>query len=292
MTLETMMRSVTEAVMVQHAKFCAELPALMAGPYAGRWVAYLDGVRSAHDDERMAYVWGLQHLGPLAGFCVAQVAPEKPVLLHDALKLLSRIEEVPVSNPCQTDVPHPAPEYHRCNGCGDRCVDDATCAALHGEPDVRSSWLFRAGGGYSDLFPQDCTEWTWRLCEFCLADAVSRFAVPPVVTDQWSVHRSEEVPSEQTSLPLLARDPEALRKALAAYHASASDPDSWVRKRVAGLAAHRARRTSDGTLTVEDAARIAHSAVGQIVARLFAGLPADVRREVLAQFTAKPAGEG
>lgn len=73
----------------QCEKFRAELPALLAGEHAGRWVAYLDGVRSAHDDEREAYRWGCEHLGYFSGFCVVRVEPERAIYFHDALRFFA-----------------------------------------------------------------------------------------------------------------------------------------------------------------------------------------------------------
>lgn len=145
------------------------------------------------------------------------------------------------------------PAIHRCNGCGEDCVDDATTAHNTGlSRDLRSSFVFRATGGYSDLFPDDMIEWSWRLCEFCLADAVSGLAIAPNVIDHVA---GETLCVEDTSCALATRDPEALRAALARRPLS-----EWDQARLVAFADCRARRARRKLPDAERLAQIVASA--------------------------------
>lgn len=67
-----------DLVAAQHGKFVVDLPALLAGPLRGRWVAWLDGVRGDFPAETDAYRWALATLGLDSGFVIARVEPEAP----------------------------------------------------------------------------------------------------------------------------------------------------------------------------------------------------------------------
>lgn len=66
-------------------KFSAELPRLLQGQLAGRWVVYLDGVQKDFDDSDVAYRWAVENYGLDAGYVVAKVVHEEPQWLTAAL---------------------------------------------------------------------------------------------------------------------------------------------------------------------------------------------------------------
>lgn len=69
----------------QFDKFSAELPRLLQGQLAGRWVVYLDGVQKDFDDSDVAYRWAVENYGLDAGYVVAKVEHEEPQWLTAAL---------------------------------------------------------------------------------------------------------------------------------------------------------------------------------------------------------------
>lgn len=57
--------------------FADALPGLLE-QHAGRWVVFADGrVHHAESTRKAAHAWGMQHLGPLAGFLVEKVEAPK-----------------------------------------------------------------------------------------------------------------------------------------------------------------------------------------------------------------------
>jgi hypothetical protein len=80
-------------VAVEMVRFRQALPSLLAGPHAGEWVVFLDGtVKFAHHDRAVAYHWALEELGALAGFVLAQVAPERVARIGGAHRRVSAPE--------------------------------------------------------------------------------------------------------------------------------------------------------------------------------------------------------
>lgn len=69
-----------EEVLRQTLQFEAALPGLLR-THAGRWIVWLDGLRSAHDTEEAARAWAADNLAPDSGRVVARVAERRPVAL-------------------------------------------------------------------------------------------------------------------------------------------------------------------------------------------------------------------
>lgn len=62
----------------QSKKFRAELPALLK-TIPGKWVCYMDVVRSISETENGALRYGLKYYGMDGGFVIAQVVPHEPI---------------------------------------------------------------------------------------------------------------------------------------------------------------------------------------------------------------------
>lgn len=69
-----------EKVLLQTLQFEAALPELLSA-HAGRWIVWLDGVRSLHDSEAEAHAWAADNLPPDSGRLVVRVAARRPVVL-------------------------------------------------------------------------------------------------------------------------------------------------------------------------------------------------------------------
>ncbi len=69
----------------QFDKFTGELPRLLQGRFAGRWVVYLNGVQKDFDDSDTAYRWAVESYGLDAGYVVARVEETEPQWLTAAL---------------------------------------------------------------------------------------------------------------------------------------------------------------------------------------------------------------
>lgn len=66
----------------QQRLFEAELPDLLAGGFAGSWVAYLDGVRFVGATESEAYAWAVAEFGVGADFVIDHIVPHGPIELR------------------------------------------------------------------------------------------------------------------------------------------------------------------------------------------------------------------
>ena len=79
-------------VAAEMVRFRQALPSLLAGPYAGDWVVFLDGkVKFAHHDRAIAYHWALKEVGVMAGFVLAQVAPERVARIGGARRRMTAL---------------------------------------------------------------------------------------------------------------------------------------------------------------------------------------------------------
>lgn len=78
------MSTADERFAQQDEAFRAQVPALMKTALRNRWVIYLDGVQGDFDTEIEAYRTALARYGIDAGFVIAQVAPQEPILMTAA----------------------------------------------------------------------------------------------------------------------------------------------------------------------------------------------------------------
>ncbi len=69
-----------EKVLRQTLQFEDALPGLLRS-HAGRWIVWLDGLRSAHDTEEAARAWAADNLPIDSGRVVVRVAERRPVAL-------------------------------------------------------------------------------------------------------------------------------------------------------------------------------------------------------------------